>query len=267
MSPKRLVLPLVSLFLVSIAAASPQTAAPDAQALQFCQRALAALTGAIPINDATLTGRARRIAGSDDESGTVVLNATAAGQARMDISLPSGTRREIQLSPTATSGSAGSWSRADGVQHTVANHNLFTDSSWFFPSLLLARLVSSQDIILSFAGQETRNGQSVLHVAASRGFPSASPRVAALLQHLSRMDVYLDSSTLLPVALAFNTHPDDDAGRDIPVEIRFSDYRLENGVRLPFHVQKFVNSGLVLDLQFESAAFNTGLSASDFEAR
>jgi hypothetical protein len=267
MCPKRLVLPLVSLFFVSIAAGSPQTAAPDVQALQFCQRALAALTGTIPISDATLTGRARRIAGSNDESGAVVLKATAAGNARMDISLPSGSRTEIQLSSTATSGSAGSWSRADGVLHTVANHNLFTDSSWFFPSLLLARLVSSQDVVLSLAGQETRNGQSVIHVAASRGFPGASPRAAALLQHLSQMDVYLDPSTLLPVALAFNTHPDADAGQDIPVEIHFSDYRLVNGVQMPFHVQKFLNNGLVLDLQFDSAAFNTGLSATDFEAR
>ncbi len=63
--------------------------------------------------------------------------------------------------------------------------------------------------------------------------------------------------------MTFNTHPDNDAGRDIPVEIRFSDYRVVNRVQTPFRVQKYVNNSLVLDFQFEAAALNTGLTASD----
>jgi len=78
------------------------------------------------------------------------------------------------------------------------------------------------------------------------------------------MEIYLDASTSLPAAVSFNTHPDRDASRDIPVEITFSDYRLVNGVQIPFHVQKYFNGSLILDMQFERADLNTGLSPSSF---
>jgi len=78
------------------------------------------------------------------------------------------------------------------------------------------------------------------------------------------MDIFFDATTLLPAALTLNTHPDNDAGLDIRIEIRFSDYRVVNGVQTPFHVQKYLNNGLVLDLQISTVSLNTGLSAAAF---
>jgi hypothetical protein len=78
------------------------------------------------------------------------------------------------------------------------------------------------------------------------------------------MDFFLDATTLLPAAATFNIHPDNDSGRDFPIEVQFSDYRSVSGTQIPFHVQKFLNNGLILDLQFSSAAVNTGLSATEF---
>lgn len=78
------------------------------------------------------------------------------------------------------------------------------------------------------------------------------------------MDFFLDPATLLPLAISFNTHPDDNALRDIPVEIRFSDYRLVNGVQVPFHIQKFLNGSLSLDVQVQNVVINSGLSANEF---
>jgi hypothetical protein len=85
------------------------------------------------------------------------------------------------------------------------------------------------------------------------------------MAHLSQMDFFLDATTFLPVATTFNIHPDDDAGLDIPIEARFSDYRTVSGAQIPFHVQKFLNNGLILDLQFATAVLNTGLTASQFQ--
>jgi len=76
--------------------------------------------------------------------------------------------------------------------------------------------------------------------------------------------MYLDSASLLPVAITFNVHPDVDAGTDVAAEVRFSDYRLVSGIRVPFHVQEFLNGGLVLDLEFQTVTLNTGLSPSAF---
>ncbi len=253
--------------------AQQQQSAPDAQAVSLAQRALGVLTGGRPISDVTLTGSARRIAGSDDETGPAVLKALATGESRMDLNLPSGQRSEVRAN--SGNGPVGSWSGPDSAQHPISNHNLMADSAWFFPAFAAGKSLG-QGYTASLVGQETRAGQSVIHVTTRRGVVIPSEPAAAgdegslpgdtatLMQHLSQVDFFLDPSTLLPVALAFNTHPDNDAGLDIPVEIRFSDYRVVNGAQVPFHVQKFLNNGLVLDLQFQTVTFNAGLSSADF---
>ncbi len=242
--------------------ATTPASANSTQATALLSQSAAALTGGVTLTDVTLSGTARRIVGSDDESGTAVLKALATGESRMDLSFPSGPRGEVRAN--SASGPAGTWSGPDGVSHALAYHNLLTGPAWFFPEFTIARLISSQNSVLSYTGQETRNGQSVLHVTASQQISNASGQTAALLQHLTQLDIFLDPSTYLPVAFDFNTHPDNDAGLDIPIEIRFSDYRPVSGAQVPFHVQKFLNNGLVLDLQFQSAVFNSGLSPAAF---
>jgi len=88
--------------------------------------------------------------------------------------------------------------------------------------------------------------------------------VVDTLQAASQFDLYLDPATSLPTEMAFQTHPDNRVSQNIPVRIRYSDYRVVNGVQIPFHVQKFLNNSLYLELQFEAASFNTGLAANTF---
>jgi hypothetical protein len=247
-------------------AATPQR---DSQAVAALGQAIAALGGAGTgaVNDVTLTGTARRIAGSDDETGTAVLKALRTGEARIDLTFSSGQRSEVR--GNSVNGPVGSWTGPDGVSHASSFHNLALDGRWFFPVLMFSSLNSSANGSLRDAGVETRGGRSVRHLTTIKSQQSsAMPAWAAKLsQHLSQLDLYLDPSSGLPVALAFNTHPDRDAGTDIPVEIMFSDYRVVNGVQVPFHVQKYLNNGLFLDLQFQSAVLNTGLPASSFNVQ
>ena len=64
------------------------------------QQSLAALQGNTSLTDVTLSGTARRIAGSDDEFGTGIFKALAVGAARMDLTLSSGQRSEVEGTPT-----------------------------------------------------------------------------------------------------------------------------------------------------------------------
>src|SRR5262249_6025086 len=150
------------------------------------------------------------------------------------------------------------------IARPFAYHNLIADSSWFFTPFALGRFLGSFSYSVSSATQETKSGQAVLHITVVQQFPNLPSEIAAQMRHLSQMDIFLDASTLLPVALAYATHPDNDMGLDIPIEIRYSDYRKVNGVQVPFRVQKYLNNGLALDLQLQSVAINSGLSASDF---
>ena len=248
--------------LLLIPSAAQQTATSSPQALQLLQRSHGALAGGQALTDVTLSGTARRIAGSDDESGSAILKGLASGAASTDLSLSSGQRSEVQNLIAASP--VGTWSGPDRISHSIAYHNLMTEPAWFFPAFAISRRVSTKGYVATYVGHETHNGQTVEHVSVSQTPSAQMASGASLFQHLTQVDFFLDSSTLLPAAITFNIHPDKNAALDIPVEIRFSEYRTVNGAEVPFHVQKFVNNSLFLDFEAQSATLNSGLAASDF---
>lgn len=219
---------------------------------------IAALAGTSTTNDVTLTGTAQWIAGSTDETGTATYKAVANAN-RLDLSLSGGTRSEIRNNTANIP--AGSWIGADGVSHAISQHNLFTDPGWF-PLFALANINSSANTVLAYIGPETRDGVTVLHISAAQQTATSD----VLLQHLSQIDLYLDPSTFLPVAITYKTHPDNNALVDIPIEIRYSSYRTFNGAQIPMRVQQFVNSVLALDLQFQNVNLNTGLTGTQISS-
>jgi hypothetical protein len=260
--------PALLLFLCSLIPASlgarQSTSAPatpavsDPQAVALVQKALTVLTGVTNASDVTLTGTARRIAGSDDETGTATYRAVPTAS-RMDLMLSGGTRSEIRA--PGTNAPAGNWIGPDGTVHEISLHNLLTDAGWF-PIFTLNNLISSTSAVLTYVGPETKNGVSVVHIQSSQQPFNASVLDPTTWQHLTQMDIYLDASTLLPTMLDFNTHADNNALLDIPVEFCFSDYQVVGSTSIPFHVQESVNGSLFLDVQFQQASVNSGLSLS-----
>jgi len=247
----------------SVQANTLQSAVTAVQPSTLLQQSLAALVGNTRLSDVTLTGTVRRVAGSDDETGTATLKAITNGSARIDLSLPSGLSSEISNLFAAPSGV---WSSADGVSHPIALHNLLSEPAWFFPAFGIARRLSGMGFVTTVVGTETHNGQTVQHISVSQATSAQVGLSGPALQHLTQIEFYLDPVSLLPVALGFNTHPDNNELLDIPAEVDFSDYRAVNGAQVPFHVQKSLNGSLNLDFQVETVTFNTGLSASTFSA-
>jgi hypothetical protein len=254
----------------------------DPQAVALIQRALAALTGGVPVSDVTLTGTALWFAGSDNETGTASLMATSAADSLVNLAFSSGNRREIRnhfavpLPGTYPANSqsaqvqqgAGAYSGTDGVLHPIVPHNLFTTATWFFPAYTLSALLTAPNYTLNYVGTETQNGVSVVHVSAVRFFPGLANdpgRMGNLLRSLSQMDIYIDPNTSLPVSLVFNIHPDVNAFSAAPVQIQFSNYQAVNGVLIPEHIQRYVNNGLSLDIQISSVTMNSGLSSTLFQ--
>jgi hypothetical protein len=233
------------------------------QPSSILQKALSTMAAATSITDVTLSGTGYRITGADNESESVTLKALLGGESIVKFAGASGNRVEV-VSTDSNGQPVGTWAGPDGVTHPMSQHNLWTDSSWFFPVLTLGKVLASQNSVVVLAGQETKDGVSVTHLTASKQFPGLPTAVSLLLQHLSQMDLYLDSTTLLPAALDFNVHPDDDMLLDIPAEVRFSDYRSVNGVQVPFHIQKYLNNSLILDLQLQAVTLNSGLAATTF---
>jgi len=232
--------------------------ASSAQALSALQNSVFALTGNSAVNDVTLAGTAERIAGSDDETGTATYRATASAN-RLDLNLSGGTRSEIR-GPGAD-GLGGNWIAPDGAVHEIAPHNLLTGPGWF-PLYSVSNLLSANTSV-TYIGVESLNGSPAIHLKSSQTVQTNLPTAtAALLQHLTQIDLYLDTSTLLPVALGYSVHPDGNATLDIPVTVAFSDYRTVGSLKIPFHVQQYFSGSLLLDIQFQQASVNSGLSSS-----
>src|SRR5262245_31596910 len=75
--------------------AAPPTPTISVQPTTLLQESLTALVGNNSLTDITLSGTARRIAGADDETGTVTLKAVSNGSARLDLTLAAGPSSEV----------------------------------------------------------------------------------------------------------------------------------------------------------------------------
>jgi hypothetical protein len=240
---------------------TPTTPTSDPQAVALATQSYSALVGTTQINDATLSGTIVRTAGSDIGTGTVTLKALGTGQSRLDMNLSNGTRSEIR---NLSSGLAqGFWIAPNSSAHTAARHNNDTDAAWFFPALTVLSQASNSSYLFTYVGQETRNGTTVQHIRVAQNI-SSTVDPTGLTVRLSTEDIFLDATSLLPVALAFNAHPDNNALANIPVEVDFSNYQLVNGVKIPFRIQQFFNGTLFLDITVQSAALNSGLTSTNF---
>jgi hypothetical protein len=250
----------VTFFLPGMPALAQQQAAPGGNILQLSLAALSQSQSAV--DDVSLTGNVRRIAGSLDETGTCTLRMRESSGSRSDYSYPSGQLKELR----STNGSsiAGQWIGADGTAHSDAPHNLLTERAWFFPLNVIRHSLDTTHFQTVYVGSETLGDEAVQHFTYWRVI-SGPPESAAELQTLSRTEVYLDATTYLPVEITFNDHPDRDARTSIPVEVHYASYQVVDGTQIPFRIQQYRNHALSLDLQIETAVVNTGLSGTLFD--
>lgn len=205
------------------------------------------------LTDVQLSGNAAWHMGSDEDSGQVVLKARRDGKSRIDLQLGSGTRSEIQindkLEPQTFVYNGSAWKQS-------AVHNSWVDANWFFPAFSTAATASERDFVLSSANSRS--------VRAQFNVGGQKPNMTKLINILSITDTDFDPATSLLTKMRWVTHPDDDLNVSIPVEVRYADYRDVKGVKVPFHIQRYFNGTLQLDITIDSVVINPGLSVSDF---
>ena len=230
----------------------------DPQALALAKASVEALAGNTILSDATLQGTVNYVAGSDEESGTFTLELKGNQESKLALNLSGGNRAEIRQ------GQTGGWVDAQGVQHPMALHNCWVDASALFPTFSVWGALNDPQVSATYLGQTLHEGVTVDHLQLSRVVPTQSTAMTAEIQSLSAVDIYLDAGTHLPVAVAFNTHPDSDLTISFPVEILFSDYQKMNGIMAPMHIQKLIQGTLTFDFYVSSVTINSGLPDSAF---
>lgn len=221
---------------------SAQNQAPvsNPQAVTYAAQSITALTGSTTVSDVTLTGTVTWY-GGDTDTGTVTLRALGTGESWMDLALTAGTRTEIRDGQTGVQ--LGRWIAPNNASGRFASHNCWTDAVWFFP--VLGSLAAGPNVTLSYIGPTIWNGESTQHIQSQ--YQSNQLLSLPSLQQLSTMDFYLDATTLRPAAVTFNAHPDNDARKNLLVEVDFSNYQPVSGVVVPMHIRKFQQGHLMVD--------------------
>jgi hypothetical protein len=262
------ILCLLTCFLPSAVAQTPVssptvTVTRDPQAISLLQQSVAAMLNGTQVTDISMSGTAIHFAGSDNDTGTVILQAKGTTESKVAITLAGNTTTELRSFQDGAE--TGTSTGTDGKSQTTAFHNCFTDSAWFFPALSsVASAVANQGMNASYVGAETVNGISVQHVRVWQSIASPDEAAVTLIAHVSTMDWYLDGTSGLPMLARFTTHPTDNASLDQQAEVRFANYQAISGVMVPLHIQRLLNNALAFDFTFASATLNSGLPDSTF---
>jgi hypothetical protein len=221
----------------------------DAQAIAALTRAAQALVTGGPVASVVVSGSAAYSAGSDEETVQISFTASGLHDSQMVLERSAGAITEVRHQ------GVGSWSGLDNVVHPFARHNTWTSTSWFFPALLVNSWIADPELTVTDLGQEQRNGIAVEHL---RCFRTPAGRMdagtAALIAAASQMELFLDSTSALPVGFEYNTHPDANEGIDIPVRIEFGGYQSIASGTAPFHIQQFLQGTLLLDITASNIA-------------
>lgn len=251
----------VVLYILTVATTLPAQTQPtsDPTAISLAQKSVMELTGGNAISDITLKGSVISVLGSDYETGTGTFMAKGTADSRVDLTLSGGRRSDVRNATTGLPG--GAWKKNGGRVTAYAQHNCWADAVWFFPTLSSLSQTYNPNYIFKYIGQEQHGGVATQHIRIYQVLPKDLDKV---FQRPSTTDVYLDPSSSIPLAIATTLHPDNSMAADISTEVRFANYQITNGVRVPFRFERMLNGTVVLDATVTSVGLNTGLSDNLF---
>ena len=243
------------LFLIGAAAtAAAQRQQSDPSAIAWATKAMSALTGGIPINNATLIGTVVQGDNQDQGSVPITMQATSVSASETDITTPKGIRSFIR-SLDSNGHPSGMWVDVNQQQHPISLHNCWTDAVWFFPALSQLSAYNDPNLVFVDLGQEQHSGTSVEHIQIYRSL-QGDPNKAALVAKLSTVNYYLDVNTAVPVAITFADHPNDDLLTNLPIRVEFSNFQLVGSRLIPYQITRFAHG----TPQFQIAISNANLN-------
>lgn len=193
--------------------------------------------------------------GSLEDNGTVTLTASADGSSQMQLQLDAtGPKNETQSGSGWTAKCQ--WSGADGVAHEI-DFGECLRPTWFLPALSLQLSSASSDMGAADLGTSTVGSGANLyrHVQSQVVLSNLPIETAKRLAQRSTTDLGIDPTSILPAVLTYSVNPDK-GSTPVAFEIHYSDYRPVDGVQIPFHIQRFVNGSLQLDILVSSVQIN-----------
>ena len=206
-----------------------------------------------------LTGSVKYVSGAFKDSGTITLSAAVDGSTSEAWVMQSGT-----WGYKATSFLADRTCErvtTDGKLVPDASTACFRIVPWF-SAAFVGTLVANATAIKTEATNEEDRANKQQRSTIAHALPDMSatkPKKAAAASRFvtdTSVDILYDSATSLPTKMTFVDKQDSEPSHNVPIEIVYSDYRLEQGIMLPHHIQKFVQRSMQADIQVTNVSFN-----------
>jgi len=130
------------------------------------------------------------------------------------------------------------------------------------PALSLMSDYINPNLQVRYLGLEDVNGKPAHHIRVSMLPTDNTP--SNIEDLISEFHVYLDKVSLLVVKTkTFEFSPDSLRNRS-PINTLFSDYRLQNGALVPFHLIRYVVNQKASETTFTSISLTANVPESDF---
>jgi hypothetical protein len=226
----------------------------DPQAVSAIQNSVVAMAPSQPL-DSTAIGNVTIVEGSETFQGNVQILTRGTSQTSIQFQTPSQKWSIIF--------SGGQANRVESGTTTVLPLELAaTSQSLYFPLPYLSGLLSNQDYSLQYVGQESVGSVLANHVRVQNTFNSQP--LNELLSEFTIADIWLDSSSALPVKISMTRRYGGGSAPKIPISFVYSNYQRTSGVQYPFTVQEYVTQTLWATTTIHSVSFNTGLTDANF---
>jgi outer membrane lipoprotein-sorting protein len=206
--------------------------------------------------DGIASGTVTRVSGDTQQSVAVTMKIRGPRIYRVEVRDPSGPITTI------INGDAGAVTRTAGTAFLPA-HSAISQRAWAFPFFSDLCALSDAAVGFQYVATETLNGNLAHRVEIIRSYSSSDP-MSSLRNRVAHLTVWVSATTWLPMQIQFNRVSDDNPTAIRSLVRTFSDYRVVNGLAIPFRQEQFAAGQLLQKLQLTSVSFNTGLPDSEF---
>jgi len=226
----------------------------DSRAIAIAQSAMAAAGTAAP-GGIVLKGQVRMPSVSA-ESMSIVLEFNGGSQMRSQVATPKGDVLWV------VSNGQGAIKRASHAVRYISRSNTLFQHPLQIPLLSHLSEVGNPSVAVEYVGTDQVNGVPV--EAISLSVASASSADASFTREITRVLYDIDTTTGYVLRVRGVNVAENDSGARQIVETLLSDYRIVNGVAIPFRQQTFTDGSLLQDLTLNTAEVGVSLPDSDF---
>lgn len=252
---------LLSALTLNAGTATPQfTISKDPQAISIAQKALAAMGGAQAIlnyQDSQATGRYTLYADRNPVTFSITIRCKGTQKTRVEIQKPNGATVRI------VNQGQGVIERPIGTVVHLLMNNTSAERINHIPLFSILGEYQNGNISLQYQGTAQVSSRTAMVVALSL-VPSTDPAQAPAYASMTQTLFYTDQITGLVDKIQFVNHAENDPNSTEKVEIYFTDWRIVNGISVPYRQTTYTDGNLGSDLVLESVEFNLGLLDSEF---